>query len=374
MTLSPSMIAHMETLFQCPITGQRMRWMSNSDIQQLNKEIASTSTGLSHYSQEPVEREVVSGFITRDENIIYPVESGIVLMLPELAIIRNREALQVQPDKVIIGYSTGARTFYESIGWAKDDAGDFIDSSHHVDLRPVVRDYQHRCLMRVKDYLPAQGTYLLDVASGPLHFPEHRRYSENFDIRICVDIALSALLEAQKVLPPDRGIFVLGDIVNLPIRTGVVDAAISLHTVYHVPADNQRQAFGELFRVLSTGGRAVVVYNWGNSAIVNLPVRLVRLPFKVQRRIRRVLFSKKPDESTLSLPSHSHSWRWFQDQAWGFDLTIHSWGSMHSSRTKYFIHAKLFGKQILGVVSWLEEKYPKTMGRIGQYPLITYHK
>jgi ubiquinone/menaquinone biosynthesis C-methylase UbiE len=371
MSLSPTVIAHMEHLLQCPVSGQRVRWMSNAEITQLNQAIE--TTGLMHYSQEPVERKPVSGFITLDENIIYPVENGIVLMLPEFAIIRNRET--VPSDKVIISYSAKVRTFYESFGWEKNEAGTYKDTSRHVDLRPVVRDYLHRCLMRVKDYLPDQGTYLLDVASGPLAFPEHQRYSENYEIRICVDIALPALLEAQGVLPDERGIFILGDIVNLPLLTGVVDAAVSLHTIYHVPADNQPRAFGELFRALSTGGCAIVVYSWGNSSLLmNLTIGPLRLVYQLLKWFRQRFSSRKRNEDEPSLYFHAYSWRWFLEQNWGFDLEIYSWRSLNQSFMRYFIHPFLFGKQILEIFFWLEKRFPKTMGRIGQYPLIIFHK
>ena len=37
------------------------------------------------------------------------------------------------------------------------------------DFRVVSRDYIHKCHLRVNDYLPRRGKYLLDVASGPIH-------------------------------------------------------------------------------------------------------------------------------------------------------------------------------------------------------------
>ena len=35
----------------------------------------------------------------------------------------------------------------------------------------------------------------------------------------------------------------LADVTNLPLKNDIVDAVVSLHTIYHVPKDEQRKAF-----------------------------------------------------------------------------------------------------------------------------------
>lgn len=66
---------------------------------------------------------------------------------------------------------------------------------------------------------------------------------------------MQALREGQKRLATDKGIFILGDLTNLPIADGVIDDAVSLHTIYHIPADLQATAVDEIVRVLKPPGQ-----------------------------------------------------------------------------------------------------------------------
>ena len=69
------------------------------------------------------------------------------------------------------GVKQQEREFYDSIGWQQIGDGVY-QNARYEDLRPVVREYVHRCHMRVNQHLPSQGTYLLDGGSGPIQYPE----------------------------------------------------------------------------------------------------------------------------------------------------------------------------------------------------------
>ena len=66
-------------------------------------------------------------------------------------------------------------------------------------------------------YLRQGGKYILDVASGGIPQPEYLQYSEAFEKRICIDLSFVALQQARKKLG-SKGIYILGDITNLPLR------------------------------------------------------------------------------------------------------------------------------------------------------------
>ena len=84
------------------------------------------------------------------------------------------------------------RDFYDEVGWMQDADGLF-QNSRYEDLRPVSRDYIHKCHLRVNRHLAQHGTCLLDAGSGPVQWPEYLTYSEGYRYRVCADISITAL-------------------------------------------------------------------------------------------------------------------------------------------------------------------------------------
>jgi hypothetical protein len=63
------------------------------------------------------------------------------------------------------------REFYDQVGWQTESDG-FYQNARYEDLRPVSREYIHRCHLRVNRHLKREGKYLLDAGSGPVQYPE----------------------------------------------------------------------------------------------------------------------------------------------------------------------------------------------------------
>ena len=251
---------------RCPHTDGLVRWMNAGELDSLNE---STSHGQAvHLDGSAVDGRISTALINHEGSLAYRVDDGILMMLPMSAIALNREAIS--------RFGTGNRaekiavqSFYDQIGWKRDEKGDFEDAVVWEDLRPVSADYIHKCHMRVKRHLGPTGNYLLDVASGPVQYPEYLTYSDGYDRRICVDISIQALREARRKVG-DKGVYILGDITNLPLRSNSLDGVISIHTIYHVPLDEQAGAFEELYRVLKSGRSGVIVYTFSKSLIERL--------------------------------------------------------------------------------------------------------
>ena len=283
----------------------------------------------------------------------------------------------------------GVREFYDSVGW-KQIGDDIYQNARYEDLRPVSREYIHRCHLRVTRHLNREGEYLLDAGSGPIQYPEYLEYSSGYRYRVCLDISILALKEARKRIG-SHGLFVVGDVANLPFQHNAFDGVVSLHTVHHLPADEQRQAFEELYRVLSVGNRGVVIYSWGDHALLvrltRLPIRLAFDLLKLYRRLWR-----KGDE--ISLPDGvavdtesaqllrvSGTFTFKHDYAWvsrelkdiqGLQVVV--WRSVSTAFLRAFIHRLFLGKWWLRVLFWKEERAPRLFGRIGQYPMILFEK
>ncbi|MGH7717218.1 MAG: class I SAM-dependent methyltransferase, partial [Gemmatimonadaceae bacterium] len=274
------------------------------------------------------------------------------------------------------------QSFYDQIGWQEEE-GVFTDTRLFEDLRAVSRSYVHKCHLRVQRHLPARGKYLLDAASGPVHFPEYREYSREFEARICVDLSFAALRAARRNLG-DRGIYLLADITNLPLADGTVDAAISLHTIYHVARDAQAKAFGELRRVIRPGSSAVVVYTWPARKslarrTLEAPVRgaafLANLPRRVVRRVRRLVTGTAPpppDDAPVGPNLYFHAFTYAELRRMlahtGADFLV--WRSVSLDFLKRFAHERFLGGPLLALIYQAEELFPRLCGRIGQYPLI----
>ena len=363
---------HLSRILRCPITKGALREMNINEIKAANSRISKGE--LFHFDGTPVKREIRTGFVSSDGQFAYPIEECIVIMLESLAIVLNKNAAYRSYGDGLRKEKKNVKDFYEQVGWQKGEEEVFVDTLKHYDLRPVSKDYLHKCHLRVRRYIKPSGKYFLDVASGPITHPEYFRYSDGFDIRICVDLSFLALKEARKKLG-DKGIYLLADITNLPLKDDLVDAVVSLHTIYHVPADEQNKAFHEVYRVLKPGSSAVVVYSWGP------PVFLTKMMITTAQKIRAVtskgniLRSKQYTEpSGANLYFHSHNYKWFISQKWRFDFDILPWRSVSPLFLKTCIHSWLFGKQILALLYWLEERFPYLAGQLGQYPMIVIKK
>ncbi len=158
------------------------------------------------------------------------------------------------------------RQFYDRVGW-QTVAGGMYQNARYEDLRPVSRWYIRQCHLRVGRFLKPSGRFLLDAGSGPVQYVEYISYSAGYQRRVCVDISIVALQEARQRIG-DHGLFVVADVANLPFQKGPFDGIVSLHTLHHLPVDEQPKAYMELYRVLKPGSSAVVVNGWTDSPLM----------------------------------------------------------------------------------------------------------
>ena len=273
------------------------------------------------------------------------------------------------------------RAFYDAVGWSQIGEGVY-QNARHEDLRPVAREYIHRCHLRVGRALPPAGRLLLDAGSGPVQYPEYLEYSRGYVRRVCLDISRTALREARARLG-SHAACVVGDLAALPFHAGAFEAVVSLHAIHHLPPDGQEGAFRQLARVLAPGGAAAVVYSWGaHSPAMRLMGMPVRLAFALQRRVRRL--RGRPGEAAAPTPveaggsgtySHKHTYAWIRRRLGDLPgLEIRVWRSVSTAFLRAFIHRRLWGALWLRLIYSLEQAAPRRMGRVGQYPLIVFRK
>lgn len=335
----------LEELLICPITHSTLRWATEEEQTAMVEAIAA------------LKQSRLTGLLkAKDSEVYYPIIDDVVFLLPRHAIQFNAPTSSSHFDQA----KADMQSFYDNVGW-KASEGVYQDARDSEDLRTVSHDYIQQCHQRVKAQLPETGRYLLDIACGPIQYPVYESYSEKYQYRICADLSLTALMEAKKKLKA-KGIYILCDITELPIQSNVIDAVVSLHTLYHVPAEQQAKGFAHLHRVLKVGGKSVIVYSWGTRSLL---MNLAMFPFKIASLIRRKLLNKK-----AKIYFYTHSYRWFCTEIKAnYNTQLLSWRSVNVPFLKVFIHPLLGGHCVLKFIASLEERFPHFMGRIGAYPL-----
>jgi SAM-dependent methyltransferase len=366
-------------ILRCPVTGSGLRVLSDAERAELNAQIA--SGGRRTRGGALVEQPLDAGLLGADGRFAYAVDDGIAVLLPDRAIVLDSDA----PDEDAGGRRSekeAVEAFYDEVGWKQTEDDVFEDTARFVDTRPIVQEYNRECRRRIGRALPAGGEYLLDVASGPVQFPEYVDYQSGFRRRVCVDLSKLALVNAGRNVG-DKAVLVQGDITALPFQDGTIDAVLSLHTIYHVPADEQPRAFLEIHRVLKPGGIAVVAYSWGATpwAELSAPRKLANLPVRLLRRLTREVSRRRRGEDGEPLPTdepslywHAYDYRWFKRQRWPFRAEVRVHHVFSSGFLERYIRGPVIGGRLLAAIRWTEDRFPRLAGRFGLYPLIIINK
>jgi len=265
------------------------------------------------------------------------------------------------------------REFYDQIGWSQIGEG-LYQNARYEDLRPVTRDYIHRCHLRVNRHIAPHGDLLLDAGSGPVQWPEYLTYSEGYHFRVCLDISITALKEARTRLGT-KGLYVVADIANLPFKPDVFDGIVSMHTIHHLPLGDHRAAYLELHRVLKSNRSAAIVNGWDHPRLMWVTRPLVRLI----RFLRNGSFGKRKKNWLAEDEQEGTFVRkltpgWLKHELHDMEFEIFAWRSLGTVFLKTLVNPRWGGKTFLRFVFWLEDRFPRFFGEYGQYPLIVLRK
>lgn len=284
------------------------------------------------------------------------------------------------------------REFYDRVGWQK--VGDEVyQNAEYEDLRPVSRDYIHKCHLRINRHLAPTGEFLLDAGSGPVQYPEYLTYSEGYRARVCMDISLVAMQEARKRLG-EKGRYVVADVAHLPFKPDAFDGIVSLHTIHHVPMEDKLPAYEDLYRVLRPGRKMTIVNGWTNAPLMvwlsPFISRIARFHNWWLRRVKKqdvepkavkpaVQQTAEAAEDKKQAPAGTFVQKltaeWLTEALDGkmpFEILV--WRSVNVAFLRAVIYPEWGGRFWLKVLYALEEVFPRWLGRIGQYPLVVVAK
>lgn len=266
------------------------------------------------------------------------------------------------------------REFYDEIGWQQEADGNY-QNARYEDLRPVSAEYIHKTRLRVNAALIPSGRLLLDAGSGPVQYDDYLTYSKGYAKRVCLDISIQALREARARLGADHGLFVVGDLANLPFKNNAFDGEVSMHAIHHLAMEEHPRAYAELYRVLAPGRSAAIVNGWHEPLLSRLAEPLIGL----MRRLSGKSAKKKKNWSAEEDPEGTFVEKmtpaWLKSEIGSrMPLEIRPWRSLSTRLLRWFVHPRLGGKYFLRFVFWLEGVFPKFFGENGQYPLIVIRK
>lgn len=256
-----------------------------------------------------------------------------------------------------------ASSFYSGVGW-EDVEGVTEDARRWEDLREHSREYVSACRLRVLRHLPPSGEAILDMASGPIQYPEYLEFSRNFQTRYCVDLSAPALEKARRRIG-ERGRFLHGSFFDLPLEENFFDAAISLHTIYHMDRELQEKAVRKLVAVTKPGRPVVIVYS--------NPETLVTLPFRLARRLKRFLLRRSGERET-DLYFHAHPVDWWQRFAAIAEVRLYPWRSFDALWQKRLVPDSMHGTKLLRWLFSMEDRFPNFFVRHFQYPMVVLTK
>lgn len=350
------------SILQCPLTGEELHYIEGKELESIFQE-----------KREISNLSILKGLVNQSETYFYPIIDDIPLLLHDYAISTGRETDKLNNNKK--RENVRVFNYYNEIDFERiNNVERYYDARKWLDFRDVTHSYISLSLLRAKKYLGKQGKYLLDIASGPIGSNEYLELSGNFDTRICIDISLNALRMARENMGSRKGIYVCGDIKNIPLKTNICDSVLCQHTLFHIHKDEQETVLDELYRIVKKNGKIVIVYSlFYHSLFMNITLFPIQV-YRIARHLAGKLYAKifKP-KSHLYFYSHSLAWfkRWAGDDK---RIEVFSWRSVNIYFLKLYIHEKLGGAFILKHLSNSEEKHPQVWGKIGEYPIIVVTK
>lgn len=252
--------------------------------------------------------------------------------------------------------------FYNSIGWQTND-GVTEDADRFEDLRKSAAWYVSACRLRLMTHIPKNGHLILDMASGPIQYPEYLDYSKAYNKRYCVDLSTQAL-EAAREKIGDHGVYFNDSFLNLEFGENFFDCVISLHTIYHMDKDVQEDAVRKLIRVVKSGHPVIVVYS-NPDALVQRFMRAVRYLLRRESPI-------STDPEKLYFYRYPLSW-WqrFEDVA---RVEIYPWRSFAANAQRVLFPDNTIGELMFRTLFAMETRFPRFFSKHFTYPMIVLTK
>jgi SAM-dependent methyltransferase/uncharacterized protein YbaR (Trm112 family) len=234
---------NLQKILCCPETKAPLRLVG---IEELRSSLADDG-------HEKISAETIGAFISDEMQRAYPLTERVANFLIDASLpVRTHASgtvpalLPTNPDDNV---RETVREWYDRFGWQTNRQGYYNDTASFSEAAPTGHGlYALLSHLSILDRFSG-GAFVLDAASGAIAHPEYLAFSWFFKTRVCVDMSITALTEADRKLR-QTDFCCLADICRLPFRDETFDAAISGYTIQHIPESQQLRAVKELFRVI----------------------------------------------------------------------------------------------------------------------------
>lgn len=255
--------------------------------------------------------------------------------------------------------------FYNTVGW-QTDGNVTGDARRFEDLRKYSQSYARKTRNRLLKFIPSAGDRMLDMASGPIQYPEYLAYSKNFAKRYCVDLSHHALRQAREKIG-DHGKYFEGNFLRLDFEDNYFDCSISLHTIYHIEKHEQDDAVRKLIRITKPGKPILIVYSnpdtiWNRGWLKNWRLK------RHKKKVKKV----RDDRSDLYFYRYPNSW-WqrFNNVA---SVRILPWRSFGPEAQARLFPNNRFGAFMLQLLFFTENTFPRFFAKNFEYNMIVLIK
>jgi SAM-dependent methyltransferase/uncharacterized protein YbaR (Trm112 family) len=270
-----SRFAALQPILCCPVTRAPLRLVG---IDGLLSSLPGDEVGR-------IPEGTVGAFISDKALRAYPVIGRVADLLERDSLrIRGTPLEGGARDEVVASddhFKWDVKDWYDRFGWKKLNQGLYNDTALFSQNWPEGHGlYEMMSHLSVLDRLPG-GDAVIDAASGALAHTEYVAYSWFYRRRVCVDLSLTALQEADAKLR-EKDFCCLADICKLPFRDETFEGAVSGYTIQHIPASQQCTAIQELYRVITPGTHLCILTDVQ-------PRRAHRAFFFLLRALRKVL-------------------------------------------------------------------------------------
>ena len=320
----------------------------------------------------------MGAFVSESSLIAYPIVGRIANFLEQdsLLLSKDQRNTRTTRDPESDSIQRSVKQWYDDFGWQRNQSGLYNDTAMFSQVSPTAHGiYALASHLSLVERLSG-GDFVLDAASGAIAHPENLAYSWFYRYRVCVDISLTALREAQAKLS-GRGFCCLADISQLPFREGVFQGIVSAYTIQHIAESQQSKAVAELYRVLKPGGHLCIVSDvqrkWAHRSLI-LTVRVFRKIFKllfVRRARANLQISSVSDPPT---PPHklyfiSRDIRWWRNLARSLtdSYTIEAFRIFRKDEFEMLFGESMRAAQI---VHALETLFPRLAARMCSYVIV----
>lgn len=329
-----------------------------------------------------VPEDMTGAFVSESSQLVYPIVGRIACFLEQtsLRLAANPSLESYKRDAEDLSVQQSVKRWYDEFGWLRNESGLHNDTTLFSQASVTAHGiYELTSHISLLDRLSG-GDFLLDAASGPIAHAEYLAYSWRYKHRVCVDLSLVALREAEAKLQ-EKGFCCMADISRLPFQDGVFDGIISGYTVQHIDEDQQSEAVAELYRVLRPGSHLCIITDLQRSAIHHALILALKIISKARHLISigrsRADREQHEQRPVLKPPQplyfRARNLAWWRHQAHHLTNSY----SLEGLRifTKYEFEV-LFKHSIRAakIVRALEALFPKVAAKMCSYLLVDFFK